>query len=177
MAAHTYATLTAPAAPLCLPSNSLPFCGPARPGPARFFPLFLRSSPFFCRPLALRCATRRDATLRCGVVRCPPHAFRHATPCGTARHAYGTQGFLPDLKKILGFLPSHAQGRQSLLFTATMPAEVKQFCSVVLKQQHKVRSGACLRACGRAGVRACRPTDGPTDGRTDECVYACMHAC
>lgn len=40
-------------------------------------------------------------------------------------------GFLPDMKKIIGWIP---EGRQSLLFSATMPKEIEKLASTMMKK-------------------------------------------
>ncbi len=47
-------------------------------------------------------------------------------------------GFLPDIKRILARLPS---GRQTLLFSATMPPEIVDLARTVLREPERVRIG------------------------------------
>jgi len=51
-------------------------------------------------------------------------------------------GFIPDVRRIVGACPSSDQGRQSLLFTATMPPEIERLASFVLKEPEKIEIGA-----------------------------------
>ncbi len=44
-------------------------------------------------------------------------------------------GFLPDIKKIISWLP---QNRQTLLFSATMPAEIERLASSIMKNPESV---------------------------------------
>ncbi|VBB42980.1 ATP-dependent RNA helicase RhlE [uncultured Desulfatiglans sp.] len=48
-------------------------------------------------------------------------------------------GFLPDVRRIVGYLPSR---RQNLLFSATMPAEIKRLAGEVLRDPATCRIGA-----------------------------------
>jgi ATP-dependent RNA helicase RhlE len=47
-------------------------------------------------------------------------------------------GFLPDIRRILGYLPTQ---RQTLLFSATMPAEITRLAATVLRDPHRVQVG------------------------------------
>ena len=51
-------------------------------------------------------------------------------------------GFIPDVRRIVGATPSTEQGRQSLLFTATMPPEIERLASFVLKDPEVIEIGA-----------------------------------
>jgi ATP-dependent RNA helicase RhlE len=48
-------------------------------------------------------------------------------------------GFLPDVRKIIGFCP---EKRQTLMFTATMPPEIERLAGFALKEPAKVEIGA-----------------------------------
>ncbi len=53
-------------------------------------------------------------------------------------------GFLPDIRKIIGCLPAT---RQNLLFSATMPKEMRRLAAEVLQDQVTVQVGDCEPAC------------------------------
>ena len=48
-------------------------------------------------------------------------------------------GFLPDIRRILGHLPK--SNRQTLLFSATMPSQIRRLADEVLKNQIRVQVG------------------------------------
>jgi superfamily II DNA/RNA helicase len=48
-------------------------------------------------------------------------------------------GFLPDIRRILGYLPK--SDRQTLLFSATMPSQIRRLADDVLKNQVRVQVG------------------------------------
>ena len=48
-------------------------------------------------------------------------------------------GFLPDIRKIMAYLPK--QNRQTLMFSATMPAQIRRLAEEILQNQVKVQVG------------------------------------
>ncbi|SDU25242.1 ATP-dependent RNA helicase RhlE [Verrucomicrobium sp. GAS474] len=50
-------------------------------------------------------------------------------------------GFIPDVRRIVGATPTSEEGRQSLLFTATMPPEIERLASFVLKEPEVIEIG------------------------------------
>ncbi len=70
-------------------------------------------------------------------------------------------GFIPDVRKILSALPAK---RQNLLFSATMPSEIRHLASRILANPHVVElahSRPAETKCGRTNICCgcvCRPT-------------------
>ena len=58
-------------------------------------------------------------------------------------------GFLPDIQKILGRLPTE---RQTLLFSATMPKEIADLAGAIMRDPERIRLGAVKASAAPVGI-------------------------